>query len=271
MSAFVFAATAGLCLTIFSGSAQADADACASAYSRGQEERLAGRLFSARSAFQVCAASPCPSAIANDCARWVAEVEQDLPTIVVRLTDVRGEPIRDVRVSADGTEIPSAQLGRPIIVEAGPHALRFEAAGFQPLSLEASLRPSDRELPVVATLHALDEPPAQPSAAGQRSLALPLTLAAVGAVALGTSLYFGLSAHSQYEDLKASCAPNCSQAQADSVSNKALISDVALGAAAVSLGAGAWFYFSAPGRRPLAVLNFAPRADGAALRLRIAF
>jgi len=45
---------------------------------------------------------------------------------------------------------------------------------------------------------------------------------------------------------------------------------VALGAAAVSLGAAAWYYFSAPGRRPLAVLKFGPRADGAALRQGIA-
>jgi hypothetical protein len=269
MSASTTAAATFLCLSALSELAHADAEACASAYSRGQEERLAGRLYSARSAFQVCSDAACPAAIASDCRRWTSEVEKDLPTIRVRVTDTHGVAIHSVWLSSDGVEIPSAQLMQPIIVEAGPHTLHFEAPGYQALDLQASLRPSDREQPVNAVLRPLAASTTTPSAPSRQ--AVPLTLAALGTIAFGTSLYFGLSARSQYDDLKASCAPNCAPAQADSVREKALISDVALLGSALAVGAAAWLYFGASKDRPRAALNLEPHVDGAALRVRLFF
>src|SRR5689334_3407740 len=79
-----------------------DGEACSVAYARGQEERLAGRLYNARSAFQQCAVEAC-SAIAGDCERWLKEVEADLPTLRVTVRDELGRPVEQLRVSIDDT------------------------------------------------------------------------------------------------------------------------------------------------------------------------
>jgi len=99
-----------------------------------------------------------------------------------------------------------------------------------------------------------------------------LTFAAIGAVALGGSIYFGLSAKSQYDDLKAECAPRCAQSRIDSVRSKAVVSDVALATSLVALGAAAYFYFSAkPGDHAVTALGIEPLPQGANARLRFWF
>ena len=262
--------------------AAGSADACSSAYTKGQEDRLAGRLFSAREAFKVCASASCPSAIAGDCARWKTEVEADLPTVRLKVTDAQGAPIANLRLSADGLAMPDAVLTRPVILEAGPHVLRFEARDFRPLEVERALRPTARELEVAVVMHRLSEPLPEsgkptgahtaPNPAGPSVPALAVALASVGVVALGGSLYFGLRSHAQYEDLKTSCAPLCDPKQADSVRSNALISDVALLTSAAAFGAAAWVYFSSGSDRHLAAaLNVQPSEQGAVVRLRVAF
>src|SRR4051794_16663268 len=70
-----------LSLTTLAASARAvSVEACSDAYTKGQEERLAGRLLSAREQFRLCRDPTCPSAVVPDCTRWIAEVEADLPT-----------------------------------------------------------------------------------------------------------------------------------------------------------------------------------------------
>ena len=257
--------------------AELSAESCSSAYARGQEERLAGRLFSARSAFKTCTDATCSAAVSADCRRWVTEVEADLPTVRLRVQDTHGAALEALSVSSDGVNIPQAELSQPVILEAGPHLLRFEAPGYQPLELEKALRPADRELAVNVVLHSLNEvvpaAPATPSAGASSAIpAWAIVFASAGVAALGTSVYFGLSARNQNEDLKASCAPVCTQSQADSVHSKALISDIALLTSAAAFGAAAWVYLSrGPSQPAVAALSFEPRRDAAAVHLHIAF
>jgi hypothetical protein len=285
MRARYTAAAFGALLGLASASRLARADvtveACSSAYTKGQEERLAGRLFSAREAFEICADPSCPAVIVGDCRHWITEVEADLPTVRIHVTDAQGTAPPELHVFADGVGIPLADLAQPVILEAGPHLLRFEAAGYQPVELEKALRPADRELDVGVVMQPLNAAPpsAADSGAAQGAHAaashpvpvLAVALASVGVVALAGSLYFGLSSHSRYEDLKSSCAPACNPSQADSVRSKALVSDVALLTGVAALGAAAWVYFSAAPARPPVALNVEPNAHGAALRFRVAF
>jgi hypothetical protein len=273
----------GVLLSLASLSQIATADvtveACSSAYTKGQEERLAGRLFSAREAFKVCADAACPAVIVGDCSHWITEVEADLPTVRIRVTDAKGAPVDNLQVFADGSVIATPDLARPVILEAGPHVLRFEAAGYQMVELERALRPADRELEVAVVMRP-NLPPAgsansdegAPAATSRPVPVLAVTLASVGVVALAGSLYFGLRSHSQYEDLKSSCAPMCNPSQADSVRSKALISDVALITSAAAFGAAAWVYFSSkPSQAPVAGLNVEPSRHGADVHLRVTF
>ncbi len=222
-----------------SGTARADdVDICSVAYARGQEERLAGRLFNARAAFQQCAVAPCSAVLAKDCHRWVKEVEADLPTIRVTVS----RPVDKLQVFIDSVAIPLVALAAPIVLEAGPHELRFEAPGYQSVRLDKALRPSDREVPVVVTLR-------PPQAPARRNQVGPVpagawVLAGVGAVALGGSIYFGVRANERYHELQDSCAPACERSASDDMQANAVISDVALASAVVALAASAVVYFT---------------------------
>ncbi len=252
--------------------AEASADVCASAYARGQEERLSGRLFSARKAFLECSAAACPRSISADCVRWTAEVEQDLPTVRIRVADALGAAIAGVRIFADGVSVPPAALAAPVILEAGPHQLRFEAPGYEPIQVETALRPTDRAVQVAVVLRPL-EAHRTPAVAKRSGVpALSLAFAGVGVLAGVGALYFGVRARDQYRDLKRTCAPLCNPADADSMYTKAVISDVALAVSAVAFGASAWFYFSrGNATEPSAALSIQARPDGAQLGLRTSF
>jgi len=246
-----------------------DFDACSVAYARGQEERVSGRLFNARAAFQECATAACPTALASDCGRWVKEVEADLPTIRLTAHDPHGAPVENLKVSIDGAIIPIGALSAPIVLEAGPHEVRMEAPGYQPVRLDEALRPSDREVPVVVTLR---PPPAVvPETQARPVPTAAWVMAGVGAVALGTSIYFGARANSQYHDLKQSCAPTCDPSASDGMYANAVSSDVALASGVVAFAASAIIYFTRPSKHSAAALELEPAVAGGRARVLLAF
>ena len=262
--------------------AQAPVEACSSAYARGQQERLAGRLYTARAAFIECSAPSCPGAPAADCTRWRTEVEADLPTVLLHVADAEGSPIPGLCVFADGVSIPATAWASPLILEAGPHDFRFEAPGLATLQVEKALRPSDREVEVAVTLRPLatavtPAPPATPAsadhAAGSRGVpAASVAFAAVGVLALGGALYFGLKAHGQYRDLQQGCAPRCSQSASNSVYTKAVVSDVALATALAAFGVSAWVYFArSPASASAMSFGVQARSGGAQLGVATTF
>ena len=267
--------------------AEVTVQACSDAYTKGQEERLVGRLFSARAQFRSCDDSACPEAIVADCKRWTSEVEAELPSVFVTAANPRGDTIEGLSFTVDGTPIASDELTRPLVVDVGPHLFRFEAPGFEPLQLERSLKLEDRGLPINAMMQPVPAPtPAAPLALPAERVIQPVaptraphkpfpvaavTFASVGALALGGSLYFGLSAQHQYHQLQATCAPTCAEEKRQSVDNQALISDVALAASAAALGAAAWFYFSSNAGQTSAAVGLEPQSGGAAMRLHLTF
>jgi hypothetical protein len=248
-----------------------DAQSCATAYAKGQDDRLAGRLYDARRAFLECAAPVCSPRIATDCALWAHEVEADLPTARVQVADAAGRPVADLRVFVDGVELRPEEWSKPIVLEAGPHLLRFEAPGLEPVDAQTALRPTDRELPVRATMRAPGPPPMPDRAPARHEAPVAsVVLAGVGVIALGTAAYFGLSARSRYHQLETSCAPRCPRDAADEVDDRALVADIALATSLAALGAAAWIYWGTE-KRPRAALAVGPRAGGGSAALHFAF
>jgi PEGA domain len=247
----------------------AEPETCSVAYARGQEERLAGRLFNARAAFQQCASAGCSTSLASDCSRWVSEVEADLPTIRVAIHDEHGAAVATSKLFIDGIATPLAALSAPIVLEAGPHELRVEAPGYQPVRLETALRPSDREVAVAVTLRP-PQPPRRDTSADQVPTAA-WVLAGVGTAALGGSIYFGIRANNEYHDLKQRCAPACEPSASDGMYTKAVISDVALAASVVAFAASAIVYFTRATKPPTVALSVAPASQGGRVRVVLSF
>ena len=96
------------------------ADQCASSYEEGQVARAESQLVKAREALSVCTRPECADLIRADCARWLAEVEVALPSVVLAAS-VNGRDVQDVSVSVDGSALVPTLDGKAVVVEPGRH------------------------------------------------------------------------------------------------------------------------------------------------------
>jgi hypothetical protein len=260
------AAAWALCWIARASDASADPiDRCAAAYEQAQELRLDGKLRAAREQLVVCSQPTCPKAAVVDCARWLAEVDAELPTLVLSVVGPAGEPLTGARVRIDGEP---AATGAVLVVDPGPHVLYAEAPGYIPSESRVVL-PARERRPVVLALAALSPPselaPAAPSASSpappaSRGLAAPL-LGAAGLTALAAASYFWLEGLSARGDV-ASCAPRCDPTFYDGRASTArtdfAIGDVLGVVGVAALGVSAWLFFGAKGPAAVAAWRFGP-------------
>jgi hypothetical protein len=256
---------AGVALALTSArSAHADVRACIDEHSDGQLLRDQSQFLEARSRFVSCADPACPDTIRAECANLLNELERALPTVVLSVRDAQQRDVPGVRVELDGQPVQDALNGRAIAVNPGAHSFRFIAADGRIEVIEAVALEWVKGRPVEATF---DEPapaaapalvtrqqpqPQQPErdasvpavapSSSRRTLAY--VLGGVGVAALAGSGYFAWSGHSKKQELSESCAPECTDDQVAPVRSKYLIADILLGVGVVSVGTGAYFYFT---------------------------
>lgn len=223
-----------------------DRETCFSSAETAQKLRAQGHLRDAHDRLLTCAQKECPAAVQSDCTTWLAQVEADLPSIVVQAHDTQGNDLPDVQVLVDGTRVADRLDGRPIELDPGPHALRLERSGSQPLDRSIVLVEGQKERQVEATLEPLAV--AAPAASTGSPLATIPTpvwiLGAVGAAALVSTAVLWVWGRSEFSSLQNGCAPHCDPSSVSSVRTKLVAGDVSLGVAAVALGVGGWLYFT---------------------------
>jgi hypothetical protein len=101
---------------------------CAQAYESAQENRAAGQLQETRKRLSVCARPECPSFVQKDCARWLEEVDRELPSVVLQVEGLDAAAAARVAIQLDGVVVPEA-LGGPIALDPGRHELVAESVG----------------------------------------------------------------------------------------------------------------------------------------------
>jgi hypothetical protein len=102
---------------------------CAQAYESAQESRAAGQLQETQKRLSVCARPECPSFVQKDCARWLEEVDRELPSVIIRAEGLDAQAAGEVRVTLDGQPVPNAFGGGPITLDPGRHELVAESPG----------------------------------------------------------------------------------------------------------------------------------------------
>jgi hypothetical protein len=266
-----------------SATGQPSVEACAQAYSAGQEERLKGNRLEAIERFAVCAAASCPGVVVQDCSRWLTEVQAELASVRFVIRDHGGQRLESVDVYLDNEAVTLGSDGTAL-VPPGKHEFRFEAPAHYPATVERSLRVGERDAVINVLLAPVTGPAPQDDAQARSSGAQPgkdqpsgggvppasIIVGSLGVVALGVAVGFGVSAGSDYRALEKECAPDCTSGQASSVSRKTMIADVALVTGAVALGAALWIYFDRDDSRGVA-LGVAPTPTGPQGRLRASF
>ena len=250
-------ATAGVALALTSTApARADVRACIEQHSEGQLLRDQSQFLEARSRFVSCADPACPGAIRAECANLLTELERSLPSIVLAARDTQQHDVPGVRVELDGQALEDALNGRAIAVNPGAHRLHFIAPDgrtkvIEVVALESVKgRPVEAlfETPVPAAAPLAPQPaekssvPAAAPSSSRRTLAY--VLGGVGIAALAGSGYFAWSGHSRRQDLSETCAPGCTEDQVSTVRSRYLVADILLGVGVVSLGTGAYLFFT---------------------------
>lgn len=242
---------------------------CVAAADAAQDLRRQGKLREAREALLVCAGRSCNAVVRTDCERWLKEVDEETPSIVVRAVDARGRDVLGARVTIDGVAIELD--GTPVAVDPGRRLVRattrsgavaehttLVALGEKARVVELRFdRPLDQDGAPPRERRRKRSPgagePGERAAPGSEeeprapSNALPIALAGVGAVALGAFGYFELSGQAGYGDLERGCfrtAAKCTPAEIDPVRQQFVFAGISLGVAVVALGAAAIVYFT---------------------------
>jgi hypothetical protein len=215
-------------------SAQTPAE-CAQAYESAQRLRIRKHLRASLEQLKVCAAPACPAAARDDCATWLTEVAQELPSVVITLRGPGGESVTGVNVALDGDPLPTGPGA--IDVDPGPHTFRFEAVGQPPIVREITIGEGEKAREVAVTL---------PGSVTSTSPLLPYVLGGAGvALAVAGSAFeiWGLSKRAAVD----ACQPPCSLMTYDADKGAAqrtfLAGDLLLGAAISAIAVGTILYF----------------------------
>ena len=226
---------------------------CLDAYESSQQHRQEGKLQAARDELLICVQSACPDFVRPDCERWLGEVNELLPTVVVAAKGPDGADTSEVRVSVDGQVVAERLDGRGIPMDPGPHQLRFEHAGAPPKEQAIVVQQGVKNR-VIAVNWAPPAPapepapPPPPPERGQPVVAY--VLGGLGIAALGSFAAFAILGKREADDLNARCGDGappggvCTQDEIDATRTKLVVADVSLGVGAglVAVGLGLLIY-----------------------------
>ena len=202
-----------------------------------QQSDLEGALREFESAYQL---SPRPEILLNIAtvyermAKW-PEAVKALERYLADAPD--GEHAGTVQLRIDNLKkrIDDASKEKPA-TESPPVAKKPA----EPSNADTAPAPAPAEPPSAATAV-----PAEPEPAASRRLPAYLLLGGAGLAAVGATVT-GLLANSEYDDLKGSCSPNCTDDEVSKSKTLALTSTILTAVAVVAGGLGATLFFTEP-------------------------
>lgn len=238
----------------WSPTAWADVDRCVAAHSHGQVLRDEGKLTQAAAELLVCASDDaCPGPVREECEQYLETVRRLTPTLVFASRDHVGRDIDGVRIYMDDALVEWTSGDAPIAVDAGPHLFRFEHPDGQIIEQKLDAVQGEKARLVVAEFSNTDvlagnstlvDPVADVNQPTDMRRILTYTFGGLAVVGLASFAILGLQGRSEESDLRASCAPNCTSAQKQSVAQKYVWADVSLAVAGLSVAGGAVLYLA---------------------------
>jgi hypothetical protein len=102
---------------------------CVNAYKRGNQLAREAKFHAAKDAMLGCTKLLCSAALRKECMARVEQLTLDAPTLVPEVTDDRGRPVTDVKITMDGKPWVNRIDGRALPVDPGPHLFTFESRG----------------------------------------------------------------------------------------------------------------------------------------------
>ncbi|MBX3230950.1 MAG: hypothetical protein KIT84_36435 [Labilithrix sp.] len=244
---------AALAFAAFAADANAEpamAEQCASASERAQLHRLEGHLVEARAELVTCSAPECPSVVRRDCDRWLVEVDDAIPSVVVTVRDAAGADVADARVTIDGEQVLERVEARALPLDPGTHEIEIAGRDGPPVKRSIVLREGEKRRVVDVTLPRAAAPPAKPARIESKNTTRVAgwSLVALGGVGVALGAALGIHQHLLYERSD-SCRPVCSPKRADEIDRVRLFEGIALGAGALALAAGVVLLVTHPAKK----------------------
>jgi hypothetical protein len=240
-----------------------DTNACIAAFDQGQRSKTAHHLRRAQTELLVCTQESCPSVLRADCAGVLRNVELALPTIVLAADDGEGHDITDVRVKSGNDTIAEKIDGRSLDFDPGTYDFVFERTGKpiadapSTITVHQVLREGEKNRVVRATFRRksapiasapgrVEAPPAERTLPGYL---VPTGLGVLGLVGLGSALLNRLAFDSDVDEMRARCAPECTQSERADLSSTLVASNVSLGIGIgfLALAGASWFLLGPQG------------------------
>lgn len=204
---------------------------------------------------------------------------EHLEPLLARLTIRVGANVQvpGLAVIRDGRDVPLAERGAPIPVDAGEHRVEARAPGFKPWAAKVAIK--DGESAALDLVPLEEEPKAVKPAPkmveviddpnqGKTQRYVGIGVAAAGVVALGVGTFFSLSAKSSYDDSNAGhCRDDFCDSDGfslrDDAFSKARVATAMFVVGGAALAAGAALYVFAP--KPKLILVPAATEGGAGM------
>jgi hypothetical protein len=252
--------------------------ACARSFEQSQRLRNESHYVAASDEVLKCANLSCGEALFNECTKIFGELQTATPSVVFAARDSAGNELTNVAVAIDGKPNNSVLDGKPVRVDPGNHEFSFSSNGFMATEQVFLIRAGEQFRPLsVVLLRARPRPGPEPQATSQSASengapgSAPLAsyvLGGVGVLGLGAFVGFRVAGSNSFDALSRDCKPTCSTSSVDSVRQKYLISDLALGVGAAAAVAALTIYFISPREKTSqAALLVSPTADGLVARV----
>jgi hypothetical protein len=245
--------------------------ACRDAYEQAQLLRREGKPHASKGQLEACARAECSDAVRADCVKWLDEVERSVPTVVLEAHTESGDP-QAVRVTMDGTLLAERIDGKPIEVEPGPHAFRFELAGRPPVDVNVVVFEGQKDRAVAARWAPPQPPPGTPGPGSPSPLeppAPPVPLAplepagelprpipaaawiagGVGVAGLAAFATLAAVGTAKKNELDTTCSPLCTPGDLAPARTAFAAADVSLAVGLVAVGVATTLVLTRPARR----------------------
>ena len=240
------------CLAVASLARDARADragSCESASEQGQSLRNDHKLVEARQQFALCSRSVCEKDVRTDCAQWLGEVDAQLPSIVLAVTDEQGADVKGAKLAIDGKVVDMPTGGAPVPLDPGEHKLVIGADGYNAEHRTFVARVSEHgtRVPIVLTRTSTAAPEPADAASTVRPIPTASLIAfGVAGAGLVVGTVFTVLAVNAKSDPGCPNVNSCPSGfdvagHNATVSGDSVAAGVGFGVALVGAGLGAWF------------------------------
>jgi len=240
--------------------ARADDAACINAVEQALTLRTGGKLHEALKTLVACSDPSCPPEVRAECTQRIDAIGAAMPTLVLAAKDGAGNDLFAVTVMMDGAPLATALDGRPLAIDPGEHAFRFETAGQPPVEKNLVVREGEKNRVESVVLGPVAPPPTPPApevpapAPGSWShrKTLAVVTGGVGVVGLGLGIVWSAYASSaqgkEQSNCNASSCPNHPQSVVDysTAQTNATAATVSFVAGAALVAAGVVLWITAP-------------------------